>query len=64
MNDESIEAQIARIDENVKLLLKSLPMVRRHDKELFAAKVVLGIMAPLLAIIPFWIAHKLGVQIF
>lgn len=59
--NESTEEKIARIDENVEHLLDALPMIQRHDRELFALKLIIGIVAPLFT---FWLANKLGIQIF
>lgn len=61
VKDESLEEKIARIDTNVAILLNSLPMVQKHDRELFALKIIIG---PIIPIAMFWLAHKAGVQIF
>lgn len=58
---ESVEEKIARIDENVEALLHALPMIQRHDRELFALKIIVVFTSPLLM---FWMAHKLGIPIF
>ena len=61
MKKESVEVKIARIDLNVKNILETIPMIRRHDRELFAIKIILGASSP---IFMFWLAHRLGIQIF
>lgn len=62
MRQESgLAERITRIDENVKTLLETLPMIRRHDRELFTLKIIIGSISPILM---FWIAHQLGIQIF
>lgn len=46
---------------NVRVLLKTLPLIERHEKELFVSKVFLAVVSPIGA---FWLANKLGVKIF
>lgn len=61
MKDEPLEVRVARIDMNVRVLLKTLPLIERHEKELFVSKVFLAVVSPIGA---FWLANKLGVKIF
>ncbi len=55
------KVKLAEVHTNVKSLMDVIPVVRRHDNELFALKLFLFVATP---IFTFWVANKLGIQIF
>lgn len=68
MSDEPDEVKIARIDENVKLLLKTLPVISDLEKESAINKeqhrTAFWLISLLAAPSLLWICKKLGLPIF
>lgn len=51
MSRESLEVQIARIDENVLHIRRHIvPKVNRHERDILAAKVLVGLVIFILAV--------------